>query len=114
MEKSESIMKFEEVLNNDPEKKKKYEDILKRITEEKSAKSDVEAIVKAAGELGFDISMEEFERSFADKQEVEDEELDEIAGGGREPECAVSYYCDMIWVDPIFHLNENGVLEIKI
>ncbi len=80
MAKSENIIKFEEALKT-KEKREAYEAALKKIAEEKSAKSDGEAIQKAAKELGFDISMEDLERNYASKQEVEDEELDAVAGG---------------------------------
>ena len=82
MGKSDNMIKFEEALNNDPEKQKAYEAALKRIAEEKSAKSDCEAIQMAVKEMGYDISIGELERAFADKQEMADDELDKVAGGG--------------------------------
>ena len=92
---SENLLKFEEALRNDPEKKKKYDEILKRIVEEKSVKNDGEAVVKAAGELGFDVSQEEVEHSLFEKQEVEEDELDRVAGGkwcpGKNYECVLVY-----------------------
>lgn len=81
MSNSENIIKFEEKLKNNEESKKKYEATLKRILDEKSAKSDGEAVQKAAKEIGFDLSKEEIERAFAAKQEMPDDELDKVAGG---------------------------------
>ena len=93
---SDNLLKFEEALRNDPEKKKKYDEIIKRIVEEKSAKNDGEAVVKAAGELGFDVSQEEVEHSLIEKQEVEDDALDQVAGGkwcpGKNYNCALIYH----------------------
>ena len=92
---SDNLLKFQEALKNDPEKKKKYDEIIKRIVEEKSAKNDGEAVVKAAGELGFDVSQEEVEHALFEKQEVEDDELDRVAGGkwcpGKNYECVLVY-----------------------
>ena len=62
MGKSDNIINFEEALKK-KENKEKFEAALKKIAEEKSAKSDGEAIQKAAKELGFDISMEDLERN---------------------------------------------------
>ena len=82
MGKSENFIKFEEAMEKNPEMQKEYEDNLKKIIETKTAKSVGEAIYLAVKEMGFDISMEELERNFADKQELEDDELDKEAGGG--------------------------------
>ncbi|MBE5969958.1 MAG: Nif11-like leader peptide family natural product precursor [Lachnospiraceae bacterium] len=92
MGKSDNIINFEEALKK-KENKDKFEAALKKIAEEKSAKSDGEAIQKAAKELGFDISMEDLERNYASKQEVEDEELDAVAGGW----CAYDHSCFTAW-----------------
>ena len=81
MGKSDNILKFEEALRDDPEKQKAFEEALEKIAEEKSVESESEAFVKAAKELGFDLTIEEIERSFAEKQEMGDDELDEVAGG---------------------------------
>lgn len=89
MGKSENIIKFEQALENSEEKRKEFEAAFNKILDEKSAKSDGEAIRKAAKELGFDISIEEFERSFADKQYMEDDELDKVSGGW----CALDHSC---------------------
>ena len=78
---SDNLLKFQEALKNDPEKKKKYDEIIKRIDEEKSAENDGEAVGKAAGELGFDVSQKEVEHALFEKQEGEDDELDRVAGG---------------------------------
>lgn len=102
---SDNLLIFEEAMKNDPEKKKKYDEILKRIVEEKSAKNDGEAIVKAAGELGFDVSQEEVEHSLIEKQEVEDDELDRVAGGKWCP--GKNYSCALIYKHPGCSNNET-------
>ncbi len=95
MAKSDNIIKFEDALKNDELKRKTFDDAYKKILAEKSAGSNGEALVKAAKEIGFDISIEELERSYAEKQEMNDEELDKVAGGGRY--CEWSYYCITVY-----------------
>ena len=95
MGKSDNILKFEEALRDDPEKKKAFEEALEKIAEEKSVESESEAFVKAAKELGFDLTIEEIERSFAEKQEMGDDELDEVAGGKwcwKDHDCMAIYH----------------------
>ena len=81
IERSENIKKFEEALSADENLRNKYEAALKKIADEKLAESDGEAMVKAAKELGFEISIDEMERYFASIQELDDEELENAAGG---------------------------------
>ena len=97
MGKSDNILKFEEALRDDPEKQKAFEEALEKIAEEKSVESESEAFVKAAKELGFDLTIEEIERSFAEKQEMGDDELDEVAGGKwcwKDHDCMVIYHVE--------------------
>ena len=60
IEKSENIKKFEEAISVDENLRNRYEAALKKITDEKLAGSDGEAMVKAAKELGFEISIDEW------------------------------------------------------
>ncbi len=92
MGKSDNIIKFEEVLKA-KDKREAYEAALKKIVEEKSAKSDGEAIQKAAKVLGFDLSREDLERSYAAKQDMDDDELDAVAGGV----CVYDHSCFTAW-----------------
>ena len=105
MGKSESIKKFEEALRNDELKRKTFEDAYKKILAEKSVGSNNEAVVKAAKEIGFDISIEELERSYAEKQEMNDDELDKVAGGRVDgPYCAITYECGHFY----YHKNPGN------
>ncbi len=81
IERNENIIKFEKALSVDENLRNKYEAALKKIADEKLAESDGEAMVKAAKELGYEISIDEMERSFAAIQELDDEELSDAAGG---------------------------------
>ncbi|MBE5970767.1 MAG: hypothetical protein E7242_11110 [Lachnospiraceae bacterium] len=94
MGKSENIIKFEEALKKDPEKMKAFEEAQKRIFDEKSAKNDGEIMVKAAKEVGFDITIEEIDRSIAEKQEIDDELLDEVVGAAG---CTFDYSCHYVF-----------------
>ena len=99
MAKSENIIKFEETLVNDEAKHKAFDDAYKKIMEEKSVGSNNEAVVKAAKEIGFDISIEELERSYAEKQEMNDDELDKVAGAGGN-DCLTAYKCGKWSMEP--------------
>ncbi len=104
MAKSDNIIKFEEALRNDELKRKTFEDAYKKILAEKSADLNNEAVVKAAKEIGFDISIEELERSYAEKQEMNDEELDKVAGGSY---CERSYDCVTVY----YHENPDNISD---
>ncbi len=87
MGKSENIIKFEEMLKNDSNKRKAFEEELMKV--ESSVKNSSEAIAKAAKAIGFDLSQDEIERNMAEKQEMPDDELDKVSGGG----CWISDSC---------------------
>lgn len=78
---SEELLKFQEMLKNDPEKLKAYDEAVEKLTKEKSVVLEAEAAQKAAKELGYELSIEELTRVFAEKQDLDDDELDEVAGG---------------------------------
>ena len=81
MSKSENILAFEAALKENKELREKYEAAQKRIIENKEAESDGEVLVKAAAEVGFTLTLEELERAMAQYQELNDEELEDVAGG---------------------------------
>lgn len=92
MSKSEKIINFEEALKKDEAKQKAYEDAAKKLSKDKSIKSNGELMSKVAKELGYDISVEECERLFAEKQEMDDDELEKVAGGW----CTFSHGCHYV------------------
>ena len=99
MVKSEEIKRFEDALNADEELCARYAEAVKRIAEAGEATCDGEVLVKAAAELGYDISLAELERSYAESQDLSDEELETVAGG-RSQVCLFDYYCyTAIWHD---------------
>lgn len=96
MSKSENILAFEAALTENTELKAKYDAALKRIVENKEAANDGEALVKAAAEVGFTLTMAELERSMAQNQALSDEDLSQVAGAGDSTDtpCLVDYSRD--------------------
>ena len=86
MHKSEEMMRLEHDMNEQPELQKKLDTEFRRIAESGNVENDGEAMVKAAAILGYTITTEEIERTTADLEKLDDDEL-EIAGGadGRLP-----------------------------
>ena len=80
MSKSEEMLRLERDLNEQAELKAKLEAEMKRIAEAGEAACDGEAMVKAAAALGYAVTMEELDRSTADLEKLDDDELD-AAGG---------------------------------
>ena len=97
MSKSENILAFEAALKENKELREKYEAAQKRIIENKEAESDGEVLVKAAAEVGFTLTPEELERAMAQYQELNDEELGNVAGGAGGDWCSAMYYCFMVY-----------------
>ena len=67
---------------------------LKGIAERKEAHSDGEAMVKAAAELGYTISIADLERTMAARAQLDNDALEMVAGGEDKTEwCFADYYC---------------------
>ena len=77
----ENVKKFEQALRENKELAEQFAGELKRITEERSAGNDAEAMAKAAQALGFDLTAADFEKASAETQEIDPEELQQTAGG---------------------------------
>ncbi len=98
MSKSEEILRLERDLSEQPELREKLEAEMKRIAEAGEAESDGEVMVKATAALGYTITLEELERSAADLEKLDDEEL-KAAGGwstdekGHDDECLTAWHC---------------------
>ena len=86
---TENVKKFQEALKNDADLKKKFDEQIVRIAKEKTAQSDMEAYVKAANELGYDISLSDMEKTLAESMEIDPDEMDNVAGGT----CVANYDC---------------------
>ena len=81
---------FEEALKADKSLWQRYEEALKGVT---GAASDGEAMQKAAAELGYEVSLVELEKAWAAEQELDDAELDAVAGGQDQ----YSNFCFVMW-----------------
>ena len=96
MSKSENILAFEAALRESRELQEKFEAAKKRIADNKEASCDGEMLVKAAAEVGFTLTVAEIERSFAQNQELSDDELASVAGGfdwcWSDYDCVMFYY----------------------
>ena len=96
---SNELERFNNDIAANKETAAKFEEALKKIVEEKSADSDSDAIVKAAGELGYRFTAADMERSYAERQELDLGEMEQVAGGKNNPNdtdkgsCWVDYYC---------------------
>lgn len=105
MGKSEEMLRMQSDMNGQPELKEKLELEIKRILEVGEAASDGEAMVKAAAALGYTITPEELERTTADLEELDYDELEEVSGGnaftrkkkedeyGHTEGCVVTWHC---------------------
>ena len=71
------------------------------------AKSDVEAIVLAAGAAGFELAPEDVEKELAEAQQLSQSDLEEVAAGingnddndefGKELFCGVTWHCYTVY-----------------
>ena len=90
---TENVRKFEKDLRANEELRKKLVEELKKITKEKSAESDAEAMAKAAQALGYDFTVADMEKAHAETQELDVEEMEQAAGGV----CFADYDCYTAW-----------------
>ncbi|MBR6186779.1 MAG: hypothetical protein IKQ41_11030 [Clostridia bacterium] len=90
---TENVRNFEKDLRGSKELQKKLVEELKKITEEKSAEGDAEAMAKAAQALGYDFTVADMEKANAEAQELDVEEMEQAAGGV----CFADYDCYTAW-----------------
>ena len=90
---TDNVRKFEKDLQGDEELQKKLFEELAKITKEKSAESDAEAMAKAAQALGYDFTVADMEKANAESQELAPEEMEQAAGGW----CFADYDCYTAW-----------------
>ena len=93
MSKSEEMQRLKRSLDGQPELKEKLEAEIKRVLEAGEAENDGEAMVKAAAALGYTITLEEMERSAADLEQLDADELDAVTGGFF-TDCTSFFVCD--------------------
>ena len=115
MSKSENIKAFEAALKEDKDLRETYEAALKRISKNKEASSDGEALVKAAAEVGFPLTMDALERKQAENEELSDHDLEMVSGGTTSSDtfCWVDYSCDYIYRTEWNDQSESGQTHTK-
>ncbi len=104
MQKSEEIKRLEADMASNKELNEKFNKTVDRIAGEKTAQSDGELFAKAAQELGYSVTAADFEKLDAEREEVNTDELEQVAagydrkaaavGGGW---CLANYYCEYAW-----------------
>ena len=80
-QKSSELLRMERDMSEHPELREELDAEIKRIAGAGEAASDGEALVKAAAALGYTVTVEELERTAADLEKLDDNELDAAAGG---------------------------------
>ncbi len=104
MSKSEELLRLERDLNEQAELKEKLNAEIRRVAEAGEAQSDGEAMAKAAAALGYTITPEELERTTADLEKLDDDELEASGGNaftrkkkedeyGHTEGCVVTWHC---------------------
>ena len=86
------LKRFENDLKASDELKGKLEEALKHIADEGKAQSDGEAMVQAAKELGYNISITALEQAKAAAQDLDAEALQQVSGGTSDM-CLKDYQC---------------------
>lgn len=93
MSEKKDYKSFSEALHADEEFRKKFDETCNRIVVDNNPKSEAEVLVEAAKELGYEVSLEEFERSIAELEN--DDDLEKVSGG-KVYECDKLYYCYLL------------------
>ena len=104
MDKSNELLRMERDLNGHPELRKKLDAEIRRIADAGEAQSDGEAMAKAAAALGYSITPEELERTTADLEKLDDDELEASGGNaftrekktdeyGHDEGCVLTWHC---------------------
>ena len=88
----ENLKKFKQALRENREMADQFTEELKRIAEEKSVGSDAEGFVRAAHTLGFDFTLADVEKAKAEVQDLDPDELNQVAGG-TDSWCVFDFAC---------------------
>ena len=107
MSESEELKRLEADMASDKELEKKFYETVDRIATESKPQSDGELFAAAAAELGYNITAADFERLYAEQEEISPEELEQASGGGSEnKDCWKDYLCMLVWNQE--HMDEYG------
>jgi len=78
---TENVRSFEKALRESEELQQKFQAEMKRVAETEEAKSEAEAVVRAAGALGYGFTVSDYEKACAETQELDAEEMTAATGG---------------------------------
>ena len=100
MTKPEEMKRLEADMASDKELYRKFYETADRIATENDPQSDGELFAAAAAELGYNITAADFERLYAEQEEISPEELEQAAGGNSKDDgncCWKDYFCSLLW-----------------
>ena len=116
---SEEMKRFDSDMNSKEELVARYWEICDRLSKEmkESGASETELMAKAANELGYQITAEDLERSIADHETLDSEELAVVSGGveevagedeyGHDGWCVTLWHCHTITLHTEHENNRN-------
>ena len=78
---TENLKKFEKALKADKALSEKFQAEAQRLVSEKLAANDGEVFVKAAKAVGFEVTPAEVEKAVAERQELDEDEMNAVTGG---------------------------------
>ena len=81
MKRTEEMIRLDKDLKADPELRKKFREAMLETNKSGTYQNDRELMIEAAKTLGYKISVGELERSIAEKEEVDPQEMEQVAGG---------------------------------
>lgn len=95
----QGLKAFQDALKADEDLQRRFEEAFWGITD---AANDGEAVQKAAAQLGYELSLEELEQAWVEAQELDDVELDAVAGGQDtfNDACWFGWCCHALWRHP--------------
>ena len=79
---TENFKQFVTALRENEDLAKQFKAELDLIKEKNEPEDQKEAVVKAAGALGFDLTLADLEKAEAEARELDPEELEKVSGGG--------------------------------
>ncbi len=98
-----NLKRFMADLEASEELRQKLDETVERIVKTETFASDGELMMAAAAELGYEISAADFERTAAEAEDLDDAELEGVAGGWnglldlREDEHGHDEWCLFVW-----------------
>ncbi len=76
-----TLKEFDEICSKDSSLREKYHSEFSRLIESGEAANDMEAVIKAAKSVGYDIPQSELEKANAAMEELDEDSLDQVSGG---------------------------------